>query len=513
MEKRQRNQRVVGRSSPTVFLTLTFLLTHFLISSLPHSVEAASSSSGAKRVENASTNQGGGTSFSPSFKQQASVGELFFSTIKLSSPKFTVVPQFPANFSGVTSSVPVLTVTVLYAKTDVLGPELPPKTWQKVRNPVFIWEPPALGPDVAGYSIAIDATPDETIDTTATSFNVATDPMRTLADGKHTFAVRAVNSVGRAGPAISMELWVDSTPPQVVSFTPASGALLNATTSAISVTVSDASSGVDERSAMLLVNGWSASLKFDAAAGVLTATGGGWKEGSNSVEFRIADAAGNAIVPLLWSVTVDSIPPTGTISINGGAQTTSSIYVTLNLSASDATSGVSRMLLSNEESSGYVEEPFSTVRELWKLNAIRGPQAVYVKFVDKAGNVSAPSSDLIELTLLSPDTVITKGPSGVSPDRTASFSFMCPGGGCVFSYAFDGDDWSPWSPETIAGTGDLAFGNHYFRVKAARDVNGSTGIQPDEEDPSPAERTWVVGVEASLSTAPKGPPIKLWRLE
>jgi hypothetical protein len=50
-------------------------------------------------------------------------------------------------------------------------------------------------------------------------------------------------------------------------------------------------------------------------------------------------------------------------------------------------------------------------------------------------------------------------------------------------------------------------------VKAARDVNGIQGIQSDEEDPSPAERTWIVGVAPSMIAVPKGPPIKIWRLE
>ena len=66
---------------------------------------------------------------------------------------------------------------------------------------------------------------------------------------------------------------------------------------------------------------------------------------------------------------------------------------------------------------------------------------------------------------------------------------------------------------TTATREGLAFGNHYFRVKAAKEVNGTPGIQPDEEDPSPAERTWIVGVEPSILIVPKGPHIKLWRLE
>ena len=83
----------------------------------------------------------------------------------------------------------------------------------------------------------------------------------------------------------------------------------------------------------------------------------------------------------------------------------------------------------------------------------------------------------------------------------------------MFSYAFDGDDWSDWSPQLSVESGELMFGNHYFRVKAAKEVNGVDGIQSDEEDPTPSERTWIVGAEPSVFSVPKGPPIKLWRID
>ncbi len=252
----------------------------------------------------------------------------------------------------------------------------------------------------------------------------------------------------------------------------------------------------------------------------MTSSGGAWKEGINTLKLSdadgrngIEDAVGNTAAPLIWNATIDTKPPTGTIMINGGAVMTTSVYVTLGLSASDATSGVARMLISNDELTGYVEEPYAALRELWKLNPIRGAQTVYVKFVDTAGNMSAPVSDAIDLGLLSPDTIITSGPAGFIPTRTATFALLCPEGNCVFSYTFDNDAWSDWSPTVSASKTDLVFGNHYFRVKAAKEVNGIDGIQADEEDPSAAERTWVVGVEPPLFIVPKGPSIKLWRLE
>ena len=279
------------------------------------------------------------------------------------------------------------------------------------------------------------------------------------------------------------------------------------------LTVADAGSGVTLTGSTVLINSRAASLVFDQATGIITATGGGWEEGPNSLEARLVDAIGNAQTPFLWSVTRDTIPPTGTVTINAASAMTTSVYVTLGLAASDATSGVTRMLVSNDRLSGYVEEPFAALRELWKLTPLRGTRSVYVQFVDKAGNASEPVSDDIELGLLSPETVITSGPAGFLPDRDATFTFMCPEGECLFAYAFDNDAWSTWGAATTATKAALTFGNHYFRVKAAKDVNGITGVQPDEEDPSPAERTWIVGVEPSMLAPPKGPPIKVWRLE
>ena len=189
------------------------------------------------------------------------------------------------------------------------------------------------------------------------------------------------------------------------------------------------------------------------------------------------------------------------------------MFVTLNLDASDATSGVTRMLISNDQLTGYVEEPYAPVRELWRLNAVRGQQKVYVKFVDSVGNISEPVSDEIALTLLAPETLIVSGPAGITPKQTAKFAFECPEDGCVFSYAFDNEEWSPWSGDSTATRDDFVFGNHYFKVKAAKETNGTDGIQSDEEDPTPAERTWIVGAEPTEILVPRGGPIKLWRLE
>lgn len=476
---------------------------------------AAVGEGGNKRLEAAGASQGGPTVSSSKYRQQSSIGEAIAGT-RITSSKFRIVPGFLGAAASSTAAVPVsgLDIAVLYAKTDAFGDTIPAQVWQRDRDPLYLWEHPVGVLEVAGYSYAIDGLPDDTIDTTSTTFDIATSEFVWLPDGVHTFTVKALNSAGNSGAPATFEIWIDTTPPSVASYTPAAGALLNLLTTPAVIMVSEVSSGVDPAETELLVNGAPAATVFDQDTGRLaTSSSTLWTEGANSLELRLVDLVGNAATPLVWSFTIDATPPSGTLVIHGGAASTTSVYVTLSLDASDAVSGVTRMLLSNEEAGGYVDEPYAAVRELWRLNAVRGLQSVYVKFVDAAGNTSAPVSDTIDLLLTAPETVITAGPVGLTPSRTGTFSFLCPEGGCVFSYAFDHEAWSAWSEAGSATAESLSDGNHYFRVRAARETNGLPGIQDDETDPSPAERTWAVGLEPPPLALPQGPPIKLWRLE
>ena len=462
-------------------------------------------------VDLAETNEGGGVATS-NFRQGFSVGAPI-SGGTLGSAKYRLSSGF-----GATSSVQFehplsnLDIAAVHAKASGFGADIPPKTWQPDADPVFIWGAPSGGLDLAGYSWAVDAEPDATVETTSTSVDIAATTLQRLSDGAHQFFVKAVGNGGAVGQTVSMEIWVDATPPSVVTYAPASETLLKAAPS-IAATLHDEHSGVDKLTVQVLINGSGGDGTFDPATGILQATSSAWREGLNRLELRASDAAGNALTPLTWTMSLDTQPPVGTVVINGGAGMTASMYVTLTLTAQDAVTGVTRMLISNQRTTGFVEEPFTAQRTLWALNPVRGMQTVYVKFVDQAGNVSPAASDEIQLSLLSPDTVIMTGPAGLTPLAAAAFSFLCPEGGCAFSYAFDNAAWSDWSADGAAAAGELPPGNHYFRVKAAKEVNGIQGIQPDEEDPTPAERTWIIGPEPTIFVVPKGPLIKVWRFE
>jgi fibronectin type 3 domain-containing protein len=101
----------------------------------------------------------------------------------------------------------------------------------------------------------------------------------------------------------------------------------------------------------------------------------------------------------------DSTPPSGTISINDGAETTISTTVTLILSATDEGSGMgegAQMKFSNDNQTWSDPEPYSTTKENWDLTAYggsadEGTKTVYALFSDAAGNwMTKAVSDTIE---------------------------------------------------------------------------------------------------------------------
>jgi hypothetical protein len=100
--------------------------------------------------------------------------------------------------------------------------------------------------------------------------------------------------------------------------------------------------------------------------------------------------------------TPDTTPPTGSISVNGGAASTTSLLVTLDLAADDAGgSGVSQMRFSNDGGTWSDWETYATVRTDWDLSSYGGDAAfgtktAYAQYRDVVGNISATYSDAID---------------------------------------------------------------------------------------------------------------------
>lgn len=136
------------------------------------------------------------------------------------------------------------------------------------------------------------------------------------------------------------------------------------------------------------------------------ALGGTAAPGTKAAYARYRDVAGN--VSVAYSDTIDysqpdTTPPTGTISIAGGAASTSSPIVTLGLSATDTGgSGLTEMQLSNDANNWGPWEMYAATRTGWDLtsaafggNALPGAKTVSARYRDAAQNVSAVASAAI----------------------------------------------------------------------------------------------------------------------
>ena len=121
-------------------------------------------------------------------------------------------------------------------------------------------------------------------------------------------------------------------------------------------------------------------------------------QGNHTFRVRAIDKTGTIDAnPASRSWFVDTVVPNGTISINGGAASTASRSVTLSLSASDppTASEVASMRFRNGGTTTWSSWFDYSTSKSWTLSAGAGTKTVYVKYRDRAGNISAAPSDTI----------------------------------------------------------------------------------------------------------------------
>jgi len=374
--------------------------------------------------------------------------------------------------------------------------EIAASTWQKYNDPYFTWKMKVKYPItfILGYSVSIDTQPDEIIDTTDMSYNgfVASS----LSDGKHTFYVKAATTGGIWGRVESFEFWIDTKAPQAENLNPAIGEVITDSMYPLSLDLIDASSGIDESAISLYIDNGPLSFKFED--GHLTATPtASYNNGNVTAHIQAKDLAGNSL-NMAWGFIVDANLPVGSILINGGEESTPYARVRLNLEAEDETTEISQMVLSND---GIFDteawEDFTALRTDWILANPQdvGEKTVYCMFKDDAGNISSVYSDDIILLMAAIDTLITVGPYSPTKETGAQFKYQSTFQNALFSYKLDSEEWSEWSSNAQMSLSGLEAGNHIFSVKSGKDLNGDEEITEEEEDPIPAQWTWIIQTE------------------
>lgn len=144
-----------------------------------------------------------------------------------------------------------------------------------------------------------------------------------------------------------------------------------------------------------------ASAPYESFATTKAMTLGG--EGTRTVAVCFKDAAG-LTARASDTIVVDTVPPSGAVSVNGGVAYAQSSTVTLSLSVS---ADVVSMAVANGASldcGAAIYEPFSASRQ-WVLGAGQGSQSVQVCIEDAAGNRTLLGDSI---------TVDTIAPSGAT---------------------------------------------------------------------------------------------------
>lgn len=116
-----------------------------------------------------------------------------------------------------------------------------------------------------------------------------------LADGSHTFRVRAIDASGNTDPIPAVRTWtVDTVRPSIARLRPAPGTRILDRTPLIAATVADDRTDLTGRDMTLYVDGRQASgFSYDPSINRLTYTSGRLTFGKHTVKVTAHDAAGN----------------------------------------------------------------------------------------------------------------------------------------------------------------------------------------------------------------------------
>jgi hypothetical protein len=209
----------------------------------------------------------------------------------------------------------------------------------------------------------------------------------------------------------------------------------------------------------------------------------------------------------LTIVEADTSPPSGSIAVAGGSAYVRSAVVTLLVSASDTSSGVAQVAISNDGVS-WTARPYAASQS-WTLSPGDGMKAVYARWQDGAGNWSSPVSativlDTVAPTATTPTRAFVSG-SSLSTGRPA-IRFTWSGGDATsgidhyeLALSMDGAAYSTLSG-TIAGPSymQLLASGHAYRVRVrAIDAAGNVGA-------------WAYGASFRLTSYQEGSSAIHW---
>jgi hypothetical protein len=283
-----------------------------------------------------------------------------------------------------------------------------------------------------------------------------------LAEGTHSFQVRAIDTAGNVDATPASRTWtVDTAAPETtISSGPADP------TQATSATFDFASEPGATFQCQLDGGGYTTCSSPKSYSGL--------GAGSHTFSVRAVDAAGNAdATPASRSWTIDLTAPQTTIG-SGPADPANSSGASFGFGSDEANSTFECQLDGGGWTACSSPASYSGLSD--------GTHTFEVRATDTAGNQdTTPATSTWTIDTAAPDTSISSGPSDPTTATSATFDFTSEPG-ASFECRLDGGGWAACSSPATYDT--LAAGPHTFEVRAS-DAATNT-------DPTPAVHTWTI---------------------
>ena len=303
------------------------------------------------------------------------------------------------------------------------------------------------GASISGYECELDAGGYSAC-TTGKTYS-------SLADGSHTFKVRATDTAGNIGVATTYT-WTVNTVTPMASITSAPDNITNQTTASFSFYATPPSGGsISSYECNLDSAGWATCVSPKSYTGLT--------QGSHTFEVRSIDNLSNVSDPTSYNWIIDTTNPTLTIT-DKPAATTNSATAQFKFSGADTGGASIEKYYCELDSAGFTE--CASPKNYTALS--EGSHTVNVKVMDTAGNTSSVQTYSWDVDLTVPTLTLLTKPNSLTNQTTASFTFSAtdPSGGTISGYECKMDGGTAASCTSGVSYSSLAAGAHSFEVSA-----------------------------------------------
>lgn len=352
---------------------------------------------------------------------------------------------------------------------------------------------PSNPTNVASPSFAFTASESATFECKlgAAAFAPCTSPKGypALADGSHTFQVKATDIAGNTGPETTYTWTIDTVAPTVViTQKPSNPSSTSSATFAFTASQ----------------NGSSFSCRLDEGGFEPCSspkTYSNLSDGPHIFSVKATDQAGNTGPDVPYGWTIETRAPTASVTA-APAGISNSRSATFGFAADEPSTFECK-----QDDRGF--EPCTSPALYVGLGD--GAHVFSVRARDAFGNMSAPVSHAWTIDATAPETALASAPKSAATATSATFTFSASEGGS-FECRLDGAPFALCgSPKSYGGLGQ---GDHRFEVRAI-DAAGNA-------DATPALHAWKIQAplrttSSSALLSPRGgarvtkPPLLVWR--